>query len=428
MNRLFRLPDVMTVLVLLIVAALGLVQVLLADRLFVRADQVAAQVEEFRVKQQAFRGDLDKVSATVDRFAGTTAQAAIAADSRLGDWLVREFNAEPRTLNPLTSKDVYADIVLSLYLYDSLIDVNLDTIEFYPQMAESWTVSEDKLTYTYKLRPGLVWSDGVPITADDVVFSWKAVTDPHVDAAQAAGYFKDIESVTALDRLTVQFKFSKPYFKALEVSGRMTIIPRHAYAYSDAKKFNEIRDYLVGSGRYVFDHWTPGQEIVVRRNDRYWGKPGHFDKIVFRIVLGEAAAYQMLTAQELDRMGLSSDYYQRAATDPKFKMHCDCYLYPAPSTGFSYIGWNNEHPIFKDRRVRLALTHLVPRQRMAERLFNNLVQVVSGPFWPGPPNYKGQLQYDPSVQPWPCWPRPAGATPTATASWTRTAARSATSS
>lgn len=337
----------------------------------------------------------------------TSSPGPLRPEDKQGDWLVIRLSSNPRTLNPVTSKDAYASMVQS-FVFDALIDRDPDTLEYFGKMAESWTISDDKLVITFKLRKGLLWSDGQPVTADDVIFSYETAIDPTVDAQNIAGYFKDVKKVEALDDRTVRFTFSKPYFKSLEVSGAgyLTYIPRHVYAYgkgkpyADGQAFSAIRDTLVGCGPYVFESWTPGQQIVLRRNEHYYGTPGNFDKIVFRIVPDETAALQMVKAQELDDMSLSSDQYLRVEHDRRFNKNYRRLLYTAPS-GYSYIAWNNKHPIFKDRRVRVALTHLVPRKLMAERLFNGLVDVTTGPFWPGGKGVKVPLQYDRTVKPYP---------------------------
>jgi peptide/nickel transport system substrate-binding protein len=328
-------------------------------------------------------------------------------EAKQGDWLVIRFGSEPRTLNPVTSKDAYASRIQD-FIFDTLIDRDLDTLEYSGEMAESWTISDDKLTITFKLRKGMLWSDGQPVTAEDIVFSYDTVMDKTVDAQRIAGYFKDVKKVEALDDRTVRFTFSKPYFKSLEVSGAgyMTYIPKHVYAYgkgkpyADGQAFSAIRDKLVGCGPYVFESWTPGQQIVLRRNEHYYGTPGSFDKIVFRIVPDDTAALQMVKAQELDYMSLSSDQYLRVEHDKRFNENYKRLLYAAPS-GYMYIAWNNKHPIFKDRRVRVALTHLVPRKLMAERLLNGLVDVATGPFWPGGKGVDVPLQCDRTVKPYP---------------------------
>ena len=331
----------------------------------------------------------------------------MAEKEKMGDWEIRYFPAEPATLNPLTHTDYYATIVLSQYLFDTLIDMDPKTLEWKGKMAESWQVSADHLTLTFKMREGMKWSDGEPITAADVVFSFKTIKDPQIDAASLASYYKDIESVKALDRLTVEFKYARPYFLSVEFCGGMPIIPEHVYHYTEAKKFNDQRDGLGGSGPSVFDGWLAGEKISLRRNEWYYGKPSYFDRVIFKIVRDDTAGYQMTRAQEIDRYALTPEQYIKMGKDEKFLANYKRLVYTSPGSGYSYIGWNQRSPLFQDKQVRQAMTLLIPRERMKKDLFHDLVEVSKGPFWPGAENIKVPLQSDPTIKAWPFDPKRA---------------------
>jgi len=427
MQKTWRASDFVVVLILLVLAFMAYMQWLQADRTHEALVSLTKTVESLASRPAAS----PPVAPTPTPSGGNGSSATdgpkplLAAapertydPSRRGDWLIYHFGSEPRTLNAITSKDAYASIVQS-FLLSSMIDRNPDTLEWYGRMAESAQISDDKLTITFKLRPALVWSDGKPITADDVVFSFQTMMDPKVDARQAANYYKDVEKVTAVDERTVQFKFRQPYFMSFEVAGTLTIIPRHVYAYKDAEEFNRRRfdgkestdgfkDVVVSSGPYVFESWTPGREIVLKRNDRYFGQPGYFEKVCFRIVADETASMQMLKARELDRMSLPAEQFLIAQKDAAIAEAYKLLKYSSPGSGYSYIAWNNKHPVFKDRRVRMAMTHLVPRERILKLVYKDLAQIVTGPFWPGgSAEIKVALQYDKTIQPWPFHPAKA---------------------
>lgn len=328
--------------------------------------------------------------------------APIAAQptDKQGDWLIRHFSSDPRTLNPIISKDNAASRVHD-YVFDTLIDIDYDTLAWVPKMAESWTISDDKLTITFKLREGMLWSDGVPITTDDAVFSYETMMDPKVEAMQSRVYFGDVESVKALDDRTLEFKFKKRYYKSLDVAGTMTIIPRHVYQYTDGQEFNRVRTKLVGSGPYVFERWEPGQRIILRRNPYYWGEPGNFDKVVFKTVSDNTAALQSVKAQQIDLMGLTAEQFVQVESDEKFNANYKRLVYTSPRGVYSYIGWNHLNPLFQDKRVRRALTHLVPRHRINEEILHGLADIATGPFWPGSDEHDLPLQADNTVKPWP---------------------------
>lgn len=332
---------------------------------------------------------------------------AAVPDPERGDWLIRQFSSDPASLNPVTSTDSYASIIHS-YVYDSLIDRDLDTLEWYGKLAESWTVSEDGLVITFKLRPGMTWSDGKPITSEDVVFSYNLAMTPGVDSMNVRIYFKDVEKVEAVDPLTVRYTFKKPYFKSLEVAGAgyITIVPKHKFDGMTPEEINRFRGSgldgdqpLVGSGPYLVEKWD-ASEVRLTRNNRYYGKAPNFDKIVFKVVRDDNVTYQMLASGELDFIGLTPTHWLKAQNDATVKASHDLYLYPAP-TSYQYIAWNNSKELFSNPKVRVALTHLVPRELIRDRVFHGLVDIVTGPFWPGSEKIKIPLQYDRSIEPYP---------------------------
>jgi len=135
-----------------------------------------------------------------------------------GGSLYANMSAEPQTLNPLTSRDVYASIVQD-DIFESLLERDPDTLKFKGRLAEAWNVSEDGLKITFHINPKARFADGRPVTADDVIFTYATFMNPKIDAQRLATYFKDCAGVERVDELTVRFIWKKPYFKSLEVSG-----------------------------------------------------------------------------------------------------------------------------------------------------------------------------------------------------------------
>ncbi|MEM7007784.1 MAG: ABC transporter substrate-binding protein, partial [Thermodesulfobacteriota bacterium] len=150
-----------------------------------------------------------------------------------GDWLMYHLSAEPATLNPITATDAYEGTVNSGKIYETLIERNNETLELEPLLAESWEISEDKLKFTFKIREGIKWHDGKPFTSEDVVFSYKTIMNPKVDSPQLRAYFQEIRDVKAIDDLTVEFTYARPYFLALEFCGGMPIVPKHIFDKGD---------------------------------------------------------------------------------------------------------------------------------------------------------------------------------------------------
>src|SRR5262249_11532098 len=126
-----------------------------------------------------------------------------------GDWLVLRSNADPENLNPLTSNDAGASTVLG-WIFPSLIRIDPQTLELAPAIAKELPeVSPDHLMYEYKLRDDITFSDGTPLTADDVVFTLKATRHPKVNAPHLRNYYESVSDVIALEKYTVRIRISK---------------------------------------------------------------------------------------------------------------------------------------------------------------------------------------------------------------------------
>lgn len=312
-----------------------------------------------------------------------------------GDWLIYHLGAEPATLNPITATDAYEGIVNSPNIYETLLERDNDTLELKPRLAESWTISKDKLTYTFKLRKGVKWQDGVPFTADDIVFSYKTIMNPKVDAPQLRSYYQEIKEVRALDKYTVQFTYARPYFLALDFCGGMPIVPKHIFDKGDFNT-NPAGRKPVGTGPYKFVKWETGREIVLERNDDYWGKKAYVNRIVFRIITDPTVTLQVLKRRELDVASLTPIQWERQTNSSDFNKHFGKYSYYTPN--YSYIGWNSARPYFSDKRVRRAMTYLVNRKLILEKIMYGLGAVVTNPFYINSPEYDKDIKpipYDP---------------------------------
>jgi len=366
--------------------------------------------------------------------AGVAVMAALAGPVRaevpdftpdqMGGTLRRCISAEPQSLNPITGKDLYERYV-NEYIFEYLLERNLDTGELEGVLAKDWEVSDDGTVIVFHLKPEARFSDGHPVTSEDVVFSFDTVRNPEIDARSMASYLSKCESCVAVDEHTVRFVWKERYFKSLESSGNLfPIIPKHIYASNvevDPKEaeergithFNDLVQGFVGSGPYLFDRWTTGSEIHLVRNEAYWGKPRAFDRIIFRIINEEQASVQAFHGGELDDLAIAPEWWDKLKDDDRRGRTFEIYRYNSPANGYTFIAWNHAqyetletvgggtrrierpHPIFSDWRVRRAITHLIDRRTLMKHVYYNVGQVATGPFWPQSP------QADQGVQPWP---------------------------
>jgi peptide/nickel transport system substrate-binding protein len=344
-----------------------------------------------------------------------------------GDWLIAHMLSDPEQLNPLTSNDAGASSVLG-NIFESLLRRDPRSLELKPYLAVARPeVSEDKLVYTFKIRQDAHFQDGRPVTGEDVLFTIKALKCPLVNAPFQRVYFESIVDAELVDPYTTRFRAREAYFLNESVLGGIDVLPRHYYDPENALKdvtvaelagdytkheeqvrkfaqhFNQ--DYArnpMGSGPYKFKSWSTGQEVVLERDTTYWGngKDGidqvYIDVRKSRIINNMDAALVNLKAGNLDLMGLQPLQHLRQSSGARFDQEFEKHVYTTPS--YSYIGWNNVHPIFEDKQVRQAMTYLTNRQQMVKSILFDLGQVVDGPIYRHRPEYDERLYsypYDP---------------------------------
>jgi peptide/nickel transport system substrate-binding protein len=286
-----------------------------------------------------------------------------------GDWLVFRLGAEPATLNPLTSKDLYANWVTLGTIFESLLEYDLDKVELKPLLAESYEISDDGLEIIFRLRDDICFSDGKPIT--------------------------NVKKVIEVNDIIVKFILDEPYFKSLGMIGGMPIMPKHIYAFTNPEEFNEQRSNLVGSGPYIFEKWGVGREIVLQRNEKYWGNKPKLKKIVFPVITNSLAAVQALRSHNIDYMRPDPEQFAYLSEDEEFGKKFQSLMYWNPGAGYRFIGWNQDTPFFKDKRVRLAMTHIINREEFINYILKGLGKLITGPF------YVFGLCNDPNIKPWP---------------------------
>jgi peptide/nickel transport system substrate-binding protein len=319
-----------------------------------------------------------------------------------GDWLVINLGTKLSKITPLISSDVYGSTVQARVM-EPLLVRDPATLDWQPLLAESYSVSPDGKSVTYKLRHGVRFSDGSPFTSADVKFTYDLIMDKDLDAARARSYLVDNGlTYETPDEYTVVFHLDKPYFDLLNITGAQGICSKKLYGQFTARQINDNPGLLIGTGPYRLDDpnkWRPGTLLVLYRNERYWGVPPAFTRIVYLEDQEETVYATKLRNGDLDYTGVTPEQYKKFAKDAGIKARCIGLEYQSVSAGYTYIAWNQEKngtkTRFADRRVRQAMTMLVDRERMANELYYGYATVATGPFASHGP------QSDPSVKPWP---------------------------
>lgn len=325
--------------------------------------------------------------------------------------------SDPKTLNLWVSADASSNSALSP-IYDALIARNPYTQEWIPRLAELPEVSKDNLTYTFKLKPDLKWSDGQPLTADDVIFTLDVIYDEKIqtnmregmklDAPDGKGGFKRVPlQYKKIDERTVEMKFPAPYAPARDILS-FPIAPKHKLeaAYKagqpNSTKFNsaygvdvDVKD-LVSSGPWLLTSYVPGQRLVYGRNPNYWkkdkqGRPlPYLDSYVSLIVPDVNTISLKFRSGETDLVdSIQHTDFPTFKRDEQKGNYKTMNLGPSSSTQFISFNLNPKSAVakrkpelvkaFRDVRFRQAVAHAMNRQRIADQVFLGLASPLYGP-------------------------------------------------
>lgn len=285
------------------------------------------------------------------------------------------FLADAKRLLPLLASDS-ASGEISGHIFNGLTKYDKN-IKIIGDLAESWDISPDGLKITFHLRKGVKWHDGVEFTSDDVIFTYKTVTNPNIPTPYSSIY-GPVEKVEAINRYTVRVTYKEPYAPALESWG-MGIIPKH---YLEGKDLTspEINRNPIGTGPYTLKEWVTGQKIVLEAFDNYFEKRPNIDRFVARIIPDTATMFLELKFGGIDFMGLTPPQYKLQAQTDFFKSYFQKFRYP--SFGYTYLGYNLLNPLFSDKRVRQAIAYAINKKELIAGVLLSYGTPCTGPFPP----------------------------------------------
>jgi peptide/nickel transport system substrate-binding protein len=332
--------------------------------------------------------------------AGGAGESATTADERpaKGDTFVTASIGNvsaliPNIANDGASHEVGGQIYTGLVTFDK----NLQVI---PDLAESWTFSDDCRRLTFRLRDNVRWHDGEPFTAADVVFTHAAMVNPKTPTAYNRD-FEQVETIEALDPRTVTIMYKTPYAKALQ-SWSMYMLPKHLLEkYAEEGRLREApqnRTAPVGTGPYRFKEWKSGEKVVLTANpDFYEHDRPYISRFVYRIIPSQATVFLELKAKGVDSASLTALQFKRQTDYPAFNKAYRRFQWTGNNV--TYFGFNLKDPRFADKRVRHAIAHSINKQDLIDHVILGLGQRATGPYlpgtWPYNPDVK-DLVYDPA--------------------------------
>ncbi|WP_041362161.1 peptide-binding protein [Methylovorus sp. MP688] len=295
-----------------------------------------------------------------------------------GGTLIDATAGEPSGLIPMIAGEAAASAVAS-NIFNSLLKYDKN-LELQGELAQSWSVSPDQKTITFKLKPGLKWADGKPLTSADVLFTWKLVTDDNTRTPYGSDYKLVIRAETP-DAATFRVSYANPYAPALDSWAGLQILPEHLLKGQDINT-TSFRFKPVGSHYYKLEEWKPGERISLVRNPNSTQGPPRIDRLVSRFIPDPAAQFLELLADNIDSMTLNPIQYSRivpSREDLKQKLA----LYKELGNNYTYLGFNLKHKPFDDIRVRQAINYAIDKQELIDGVLLGMGEPVSSPYKPG---------------------------------------------
>lgn len=301
-------------------------------------------------------------SKTSTNTAGTNTAPA-KTESKANDTLIYAQGAEPRGLDPALVDDGESAKVM-INIYEGLLKYNKDSTKVEPSLAKSWEVSPDGLTYTFHLQEGVKFQDGTDFNAEAVKFNIDRQIPPQVTPDMAYGSFVygSVKDVVVVDKNTVKINLTAPSTPFLNnlamVMSAPVVSPK---ALQDNK--NNVNQAPVGTGPYKFVKWAKDENIVLVRNDEYWGTKALTKNVIFKFIKDNSARVVALNNGEADMIDGIDATVVKQITDAGNK------IFQAPGMNINYMAYNTSKAPFNDPKLRAAISQSINVPELVKSLY-----------------------------------------------------------
>ena len=309
---------------------------------------------------------------------GTCAAALLAGGAVAKSDITVAMQLESPHLDPTSAAAGAIDSVLYSNVFEGLTRFMGDG-SVVPGLAKTWEISEDGLTYTFKLHSGVTFHDGTTMDAEDVKFSLDRIGAEDSANAQKA-LFSAISEVNVIDPTTVEITLSEP-------NGNLLF----NLAWGDAvivapESIDNIKQLPIGTGAFKFTSWTQGDNIMIEKNPNYWGSPAALDMATFKFISDPTAAFASMMAEDVDVfVGFPApENLPQFEADPRFQ------VLVGSTEGETILAMNNKQAPFDNVKVREAVAHAINRQAIIDGAMFGYGTPIGTHFAPHNPAYVDQ--------------------------------------
>ena len=306
------------------------------------------------------------------------------------------YGESPATLDPAISADTVSHSYV-MQVFSGLLRLD-EKLEVVPDIAEKWEESQDGRTYTFYLRQGVEFYNGREVLAEDFKYSWERACNPETGSRTAATYLGDIVGVqSVLEGDTMQIsgvKVLSDYVLEVTIDAPKAYFPcKLTYATTfvvDRDNVQEGENWWrqpVGTGPFMLEEWTPGDVLVIKRNEQYYAELAKLERVVFHLLAGMPMA--MYEKSEIDVTSVYQNYIDMVEdTASDFNRELEL----ISELSFYYVGFNNNKAPFDDVNVRRAFCHAVDRKRIVSLILRGMATEAEGILPPGMPGYNSGLE------------------------------------
>jgi len=311
------------------------------------------------------------------------------------------------SLTPFVVRDFYGRWVVER-VCEPLARPAPVSLEMRGVLADAWQLDPEGLWLRVHINPAARFSDGKAVTAEDVRWTvMELVMNPMVDAIRDRSTINQVTEVRVIDEQTVEFVFSEALFNNAERALSLFVLPKHFYASFTPEELNRSTGLLMGSGMFKLanldpdQQWTSAQDVVLERNEQYWGTPAQLKTLRYRGVKDDLARLTALRRGEGDLTEPTSIQFTRVpAEEPGFTSEFAAIEWVNMRSPYSFIAWqsgerNGRKTPFADKRVRQAMTMLIDRERLLRDVWGGLGGIATGPI-----NATSKA-HNPAITPWP---------------------------
>jgi peptide/nickel transport system substrate-binding protein len=305
-----------------------------------------------------------------------------------GDVIMMASIGDASNLIPMLASDSASHEVAG-FIYNGLIKYDKD-YNIVGDLAESWDITDEGKVIRFHLKKGVKWHDGKPLTAHDVLFTYKTIIDPKTPTAYAEDY-KLVKDARVIDDYTFEVRYDKPFAPAL-ISWGIAVLPEHLLKGVDIAT-TELARSPIGTGPFRFKRWEVGSKIVLEVNDSYFEPRPYLNGINYAIIPDQTTQFMELKAGSIDIMGLSPIQYLRQTDDLERKGMYKKYKYLAD--GYTYLGFNLKRRPFDNKNIRQAIAYAIDKEEIIKGVLLGLGMPATGPYKPG------TVWYDEDVKKYP---------------------------